>query len=167
VACICEGPSSNGGRDTSCPDSGFSPFHSTLYSGRIDTLLCKQRPFLGNEYARNNTVTVEKGSVFYVVRARAKLSVQEVFLWGVLSDERTGLSFVYAAGPRQVALLGSESLGLVAIFYSLRFATSLFIAFYDSQGHGGGIRPRLHTGILRTATANSYKPLDLTCGKTL
>jgi hypothetical protein len=24
--------------------------------------------------------------------------------------------------------------------------TSLFVASYDSQGHGGGIRPRLHTG---------------------
>jgi hypothetical protein len=34
----------------------------------------------------------------------------------------------------------------VTIFYSLRFETSLFVASYDSQGHGGGIRPRLHTG---------------------
>jgi hypothetical protein len=36
----------------------------------------------------------------------------------------------------------------VAIFYCLRFETSLFITSYDSQGHGGGIRPRLHTGSL-------------------
>jgi hypothetical protein len=34
----------------------------------------------------------------------------------------------------------------VTIFYCLRFETSLFVASYDSQGHGGGIRPRLHTG---------------------
>jgi hypothetical protein len=34
----------------------------------------------------------------------------------------------------------------VAIFYCLRFETSLFVASYDWQGHGGGIRPRLHTG---------------------
>jgi hypothetical protein len=27
-----------------------------------------------------------------------------LFLWGALSDERTGLSFVYAAGPRQRSL---------------------------------------------------------------
>jgi hypothetical protein len=33
------------------------------------------------------------------------------------------------------------------IFYCLRFETSLFVASYDSQGHGGGIRPRLHTGM--------------------
>jgi hypothetical protein len=36
-------------------------------------------------------------------------------------------------------------MGLVIIFYSLRFETSIFFASYDSQGHGGGIRPRLHT----------------------
>jgi hypothetical protein len=37
--------------------------------------------------------------------------------------------------------------GTSPIFYSLRFETSLFVASYDSQGHGGGIRPRLQTGI--------------------
>jgi hypothetical protein len=36
--------------------------------------------------------------------------------------------------------------GLATIFYCLRCETSLFVASYDSQGHGGGIRPRLHTG---------------------
>jgi hypothetical protein len=36
-------------------------------------------------------------------------------------------------------------LELATIFYCLRFETSLFVASYDSQGHGGGIRPRLHT----------------------
>jgi hypothetical protein len=30
-------------------------------------------------------------------------------MWGALSDERTGLSFIIAAGPRQ-RILGSESL---------------------------------------------------------
>jgi hypothetical protein len=37
-------------------------------------------------------------------------------------------------------------LGLSTIFYCLSFETSLFVASYDTQGHGGGIRPRLHTG---------------------
>jgi hypothetical protein len=41
---------------------------------------------------------------------------------------------------------GPSTLGLATIFYCLRFETSLFVASYDSQGHGGGIRPRLHTG---------------------
>jgi hypothetical protein len=34
------------------------------------------------------------------------------------------------------------------IFYCLRFETSLFVASYDSQGHGGGIRPHLRMGTL-------------------
>jgi hypothetical protein len=41
---------------------------------------------------------------------------------------------------------GPSPLGLATVFYCLRFETSLFVASYDSQGHGGGIRPRLHTG---------------------
>jgi hypothetical protein len=42
--------------------------------------------------------------------------------------------------------LRPSPLVLTTIFYSLRFETSLFIASYDLQGHGGGIRPRLHMG---------------------
>jgi hypothetical protein len=38
------------------------------------------------------------------------LTVTVLFLWDVLSDDRTGLSFVYAAGPHQVILLVSETL---------------------------------------------------------
>jgi hypothetical protein len=41
---------------------------------------------------------------------------------------------------------GPSPLELATIFYCFRFQTSLFVASYDSQGHGGGIRPRLHTG---------------------
>jgi hypothetical protein len=41
---------------------------------------------------------------------------------------------------------GPSPIGFVAIFYCLRFETSLFVASYDSQGHDGGIGPRLHTG---------------------
>jgi hypothetical protein len=37
-------------------------------------------------------------------------------------------------------------LGLATIFYCLSFETSLFVASYDSQGHGGGIGTRLHAG---------------------
>jgi hypothetical protein len=45
-----------------------------------------------------------------------------------------------------VVILGSES------FYCLRFETSLFVASYDTQGYGGGIRPRLHAGYCRFST---------------
>jgi hypothetical protein len=43
--------------------------------------------------------------------------------------------------------LGSKfPFGLATMHYCFRFETSLLFASYDSQGHGGGIRPRLHTG---------------------
>jgi hypothetical protein len=41
---------------------------------------------------------------------------------------------------------GTSPFVLATIFYCLRFETSFFVASYDSQGHGGGIPPRLHTG---------------------
>jgi hypothetical protein len=44
------------------------------------------------------------------------------------------------------SFFGPSPLGLATIFYCLRFETSPSVASYDSQGHGGGIRPRLHTG---------------------
>jgi hypothetical protein len=43
-------------------------------------------------------------------------------------------------------------LGLATIFYCLRFEISLFVASYDSQGHGGGIGPRLHTSMSAGST---------------
>jgi hypothetical protein len=42
---------------------------------------------------------------------------------------------------------GLSPLELATVFYCLRFETSLSVASYYSQGYGGGIRPRLHTGI--------------------
>jgi hypothetical protein len=57
-------------------------------------------------------------------------------LWGALSDERTG---------RQRSLSWVR-VPLATIFYYLSFETSLFVDSYDSQVHGGVIRPRLHTG---------------------
>jgi hypothetical protein len=84
------------------------------------------------------------------------------------------LSFTIAAGLASVVILGSESRrtqnhillsqiwdspileGQVSIFISPRNREvqlypqalgSLFIAFYDSQGYGGGIRTLLHTGL--------------------
>jgi hypothetical protein len=58
---------------------------------------------------------------------------------------------------------GPSPSGLVTIFYCLRFETSLSVASYDSQGYGGGIRPRLHTGFLLRVT---HKVPALTAQKT-
>jgi hypothetical protein len=52
------------------------------------------------------------------------------------------------------SFLGPSPLGLATIFYCLRFETSLFVTSYDSQGHGGGIRSRLHTGRIQNNAFN-------------
>jgi hypothetical protein len=57
-------------------------------------------------------------------------------VFGPLSNERLGPSFIYTAGPHQRSFLG----------YCLRFETSHFVASYNLHGHGGGIWPRFHTG---------------------
>jgi hypothetical protein len=60
-------------------------------------------------------------------------------------DYRSVVYNCFWSSPAQSSS-GPSPVGLVTIFYCLRFKTSLFIASYDSQGYGGGIRPRLHTG---------------------
>jgi hypothetical protein len=73
-------------------------------------------------------------------------TVAGLLMWGALSDERTCLSFTTAPGPRQRSHFRVR---VPTTFYCLRFETSLFVASYDSQGYGGGTRPRLHTGVLK------------------
>jgi hypothetical protein len=75
------------------------------------------------------------------------MTVTFLIPWGALSDERTGLSLVCAAGPSQ------RSLSRVLVPWDLRpyFSVSdlrlLFRRLLRSQGHGGGIRLRLHTSV--------------------
>jgi hypothetical protein len=154
------------------------------------------------------------------------MTVTVLFLWGALSDERTGLSFVYAAGPCQrwtiwirvlcydrrswykapirglrpdfyfrteygivwqlrswfrgapsltrgwvcllyvplvlasAVFLGPSPLGLEIVFYCLQFETSLFVASYDSEGHGEGIRPRLHTSKSKSKSHCDWRPVS-------
>jgi hypothetical protein len=66
-----------------------------------------------------------------------------LLMWSALFDEGTGLPFTNAAGPRQ----RSHSRVREHILLS-QIRDFLFVASYDSQGYGGGIRPLLHTGIL-------------------
>jgi hypothetical protein len=97
-------------------------------------------------------------------------AVAGLLMWGALSDERTGLPFATAAGPHQRSHSWLRPAGLVTIFYCLRFPQPggpglsiyilqkqggpvippgngfLFVASYDSQGYGVGIRTRLHLG---------------------
>jgi hypothetical protein len=63
---------------------------------------------------------------------------------------------------------GPSPLVLATIFYCLRFETSHFVSSYDSQGHSGGIRPRLHTGwsYLTLINCPAYNILAQTSQKT-
>jgi hypothetical protein len=64
-------------------------------------------------------------------------------------------------GFASAVFLGPSPLGLVTIFYCFRFKISLFVASYNSQGHGGGIQPGLHTGsslISRADQSSSLLP---------
>jgi hypothetical protein len=75
-------------------------------------------------------------------------------MWGTLSDERMGLSFKIAAGPRQRSHSRvpvsrsrlSQPGGTGPCIYIPQALGSLFVAFYETQGYGGGIRSRLHRG---------------------
>jgi hypothetical protein len=72
--------------------------------------------------------------------------LRSCFMWGALSEESMGLSFVYATGPCQRCLSQVRVPWYSRPYFTVSFETSLFVASYDSQGHGGGIRPRRHTG---------------------
>jgi hypothetical protein len=67
--------------------------------------------------------------------------------------------FIYnCCWPSPAHLFSDPSpVGLATIFYCPRFETSLFVASYDSQGYGGGIRPRLHTGIFISSVSHLLK----------
>jgi hypothetical protein len=62
----------------------------------------------------------------------------------------------------RAAIIWSECPGThdhILRFY-LRFETSLFVASYDSQGYGGGIRARLHTESESYFTVSDSRHLD-------
>jgi hypothetical protein len=70
-----------------------------------------------------------------------------VCLYGALSLTREPVCRLLCCwSPTAQSFSGPISVALVTIYYCLRFETSLSVASYDSQGHGGGIRTRLHTG---------------------
>jgi hypothetical protein len=70
------------------------------------------------------------------------LTFMVLFLFGALSDEKTGLFFVYAAGLASAVLLGSESLGTrdFAFRRLLRLARSWW-RYSTLPPHGRGGEP--------------------------
>jgi hypothetical protein len=75
------------------------------------------------------------------------LIVTGLLIWAPSLTRRRVCRLQFLLVLASAVVFGSESRRIRAIFYCLRFETSLFVASDDSQDHGGGIRPRLHTGI--------------------
>jgi hypothetical protein len=96
-------------------------------------------------------------------------TVADLLMWGAFSLWREDGSVVYnCSWPLPVQTFsGPTPMGLVTIICCLRFETSLFVASYDSQGYGGGIRPRLHTGdLFQRSPLSFYNPSVRTAEKT-
>jgi hypothetical protein len=109
---------------------------------------------------------------YYFLSEGFCLKVAVLSLWGALSDERMGLQFAVQSlnGPSRAeavtilyCLIGGfpNPDGQVPVFISPKNRVvqlyglvlgSLYVASYDSQGYGGGILTRLHTG-------NAYKEI--------
>jgi hypothetical protein len=75
-------------------------------------------------------------------------TIAGLLMWGALSLSLTRVRVcrLHCSWTRQRSHFRVPSpVGLMAIIYCFRFEISLFVASYDSQGYGGGIRARLHT----------------------
>jgi hypothetical protein len=76
------------------------------------------------------------------------LTVTVLFLFGALSDQRTGLPVYMLLAPASAVFLVSESLGACDHILLSQIWDFPFRRLLDSQGHGGGIEHHLHTGWL-------------------
>jgi hypothetical protein len=82
-----------------------------------------------------------------------------VFLVGRSLWREDGSAFCLCCWPLpEQSFLGPSPSLLATIFYCLKFETSLSVTSYDSQGHGGGIRPHLHTGTRLAEQSSSLLP---------
>jgi hypothetical protein len=92
-------------------------------------------------------------------------TVGGLLMWGALSEEDGSIVYKCSWPSPAQSFLGPSPVGLVTIFYRLRFWTSLFVASYDSQGYGGGIQPRLHMGVLFNTTGGLLPSFYITLDK--
>jgi hypothetical protein len=77
-----------------------------------------------------------------------RMTIMVFFLVGRPLWREDGSDFYICCWPLPAqSFFGPSPSGLATIFYCLTFETSLFVASYDSQCHGGGIRSCVHTGI--------------------
>jgi hypothetical protein len=65
-----------------------------------------------------------------------------------LSDERTGLPFAFAAGPRQGCHFRARVPWDSRPYFTVSHLRLPFLSPSTTRSYGGGIRPRLHTGLM-------------------
>jgi hypothetical protein len=88
-------------------------------------------------------------------------------MWGgSFSDERMGLSFTMLLVLASAVILGFESRGTRNHVSLPQIGDLLFTASYDSQGHGGGIRPRLHKELINCTRSYSENIVIAAAGTT-
>jgi hypothetical protein len=81
-------------------------------------------------------------------------------MWGALSDERTGLSFTIAAGPRQRSHSRVRVSWDSGPYFTVSDSRLPFSSPPTTRSvNGGGIRPRLHTGEIYDSS-QSYVTTD-------
>jgi hypothetical protein len=91
-------------------------------------------------------------------------TVAGLFMWGALSLTRgrvCRLQLLLALAS--AVILGSESRGARDHILLPQIRDFLFVASYDSQGYGGGIRPRLHTGLSSVNIVKMIKSKRMDC----
>jgi hypothetical protein len=85
-------------------------------------------------------------------RAHYCFTVMVLFLWDALSDNTTGMSFVYVASPCQRSHFRVQVPWDPRHILLSQIWDFFLVASYNLQGHGGGIRLRLHTGVLQLSS---------------
>jgi hypothetical protein len=112
------------------------------FRGRERELLCDWR-YTVNRFVLAPSPLRLTARIFFLNLTPAAI----VLIWHPLWREDGSVIYNCCWSSPAHLFSGPSPMVLTTIFYCPRFETSLFVSSYDSQGYGGRIRLRLHTGI--------------------